>query len=280
MGLGLAYELGRRGVSDVLVLERSYLNAGASGRNGGGVRAQWSTPTMVRLGMRSLEIFSPVRGGDGRERVVPARRLPVPRPRRPPPAAAGAQPRGAARPAACARASSRPRRRPRSSPSSTPRGFVAGSWNPDDGVVFPWPFLWGYAARAQAGGARVRTFCPVTGFEISGGQVRAVVTPAGRVECETVVNACGAWSAETAPPGRGPTPEPADPPRDPRHRAAEALARPARVGARHRALLLAVAAGRDRGRHGRSGRAGGNRVRFHRCDSWPVSHARSPASRP
>jgi len=27
--------------------------------------------------------------------------------------------------------------------------FIAGSWNPEDGVVFPWPFLWGYADGAQ-----------------------------------------------------------------------------------------------------------------------------------
>ena len=56
MGLALAYELTRRGTRDVLVLERAYLNAGASGRNGGGVRAQWATPTMIRLARRSLEL--------------------------------------------------------------------------------------------------------------------------------------------------------------------------------------------------------------------------------
>jgi sarcosine oxidase subunit beta len=78
------------------------------------------------------------------------------------------------------------------------RRFVAGSWNPDDGVVFPWPFLWGYAARAEAAGARVATFTRVTGFEIAGPRVAAVTTDRGRVACETVVVACGAWSREVA----------------------------------------------------------------------------------
>ena len=55
MGLGLAYQLARRGLGDVVVLDRGYLNAGASGRNGGGVRAQWTTPTMIRLARRSIE---------------------------------------------------------------------------------------------------------------------------------------------------------------------------------------------------------------------------------
>ena len=59
MGLSLAYNLAGAACSDVVVLEQGYLCAGASGRNGGGVRAQWSTPTMVRLGQRSLELFAP-----------------------------------------------------------------------------------------------------------------------------------------------------------------------------------------------------------------------------
>ncbi|HYG68612.1 MAG TPA: FAD-dependent oxidoreductase, partial [Anaeromyxobacteraceae bacterium] len=56
MGLSTAYELTRRGIKDVLVLEQGYLTSGASGRNGGGIRAQWTTPTMIRLAKRSLEL--------------------------------------------------------------------------------------------------------------------------------------------------------------------------------------------------------------------------------
>src|SRR5215470_10980859 len=56
MGLGLAYQLALRGRSDVTVLEASYLAAGASGRNGGGVRMQWSTEMNVRLMQESIEL--------------------------------------------------------------------------------------------------------------------------------------------------------------------------------------------------------------------------------
>jgi sarcosine oxidase subunit beta len=65
-------------------------------------------------------------------------------------------------------------------------------------VVFPWPFLWGYAAGAERNGATIRTFSPVTGLEVSGGLVRSVETVGGRIRCDTVVNACGAWSPEVA----------------------------------------------------------------------------------
>ena len=49
IGLSIAYHLARKGLSDVVVLERGYLAQGASGRNGGGVRMQWSTEQNVRL---------------------------------------------------------------------------------------------------------------------------------------------------------------------------------------------------------------------------------------
>ena len=35
-------------------------------------------------------------------------------------------------------------------------GVVAASFNPDDGVVFPWPFVWGYAEAARKAGRRDR----------------------------------------------------------------------------------------------------------------------------
>src|SRR5262245_13492356 len=56
MGLSTAYHLGKRGVKDVVVLERSYLCSGASGRNGGGVRAQWSTEANVMLMRESIDV--------------------------------------------------------------------------------------------------------------------------------------------------------------------------------------------------------------------------------
>jgi len=65
-------------------------------------------------------------------------------------------------------------------------------------VVFPWPFLWGYAAAAEALGARVFTFTRVLGLEGRGRRLSAVVTDRGRIQAETVVNAAGAWGGEVA----------------------------------------------------------------------------------
>src|SRR3954468_16002988 len=57
MGLSIAYNLAKNhGITDVLVVDRSYLCGGASGRNGGGVRAQFATETNIRLMQESIRI--------------------------------------------------------------------------------------------------------------------------------------------------------------------------------------------------------------------------------
>jgi sarcosine oxidase subunit beta len=83
-------------------------------------------------------------------------------------------------------------------PELDPRRFLAAAWNPDDAVVFPWPYVWGYASRAEALGAKVLTFTKVTGFESAGRRLTAVVTDQGRIAAHTVVNAAGAWSRDVA----------------------------------------------------------------------------------
>ena len=145
-------------------------------------------------------------------------------------------------------------------PELDPSTFLAASYNPDDGVVFPWPFLWGYATRAEALGREGPHLHPRHRLPPPRGPALThVETDRGAVACGLVVNAAGAWSKAGGGAGRGGHPEPPHPPRDPGRRAARALARPAGLAARQRPLLLAVAARRAGGRHGRSGRAGGDR---------------------
>jgi sarcosine oxidase subunit beta len=65
MGLALAHNLAVRGETDVLVLNKSYLCAGASGRNGGGVRMQWGTENLIELAKRSIELMKHFAGEMG-----------------------------------------------------------------------------------------------------------------------------------------------------------------------------------------------------------------------
>jgi sarcosine oxidase, subunit beta len=197
MGLALAWHLAGLGERDVLVLERGYLCEGASGRNGGGVRAQWTTPAHIELAKESIEFMGRFaqelginvwlrRGGylflahnqETLRRIEASVKL--------------------HREHGLATRLIDPGEAGDLVPDLDTRRFLGASWNPDDGVVFPWPFLWGYADGARKRGARIETFTRVTALEVAGGAVRGVVTDRGKVRADRVVNACGAWSPAIA----------------------------------------------------------------------------------
>src|SRR5918998_6945137 len=57
IGTSIAFHLGEAGVEDVLLLERSELGSGSTGKGAGGVRAMFSDELNVRIGLRSLEAW-------------------------------------------------------------------------------------------------------------------------------------------------------------------------------------------------------------------------------
>jgi glycine/D-amino acid oxidase-like deaminating enzyme len=74
------------------------------------------------------------------------------------------------------------------------RPFVAGMYTPTDGRAEPWQAAPAIAEAARARGATILTGCAVRGLETKGGRVSGVVTEKGRIACESVVLAGGAWS--------------------------------------------------------------------------------------
>jgi sarcosine oxidase subunit beta len=213
MGLAIAYHLARLGVTDIIVVDRGYLCGGASGRNGGGVRAQWSSEANIRLMQESVQMCRDFafemkinvwfrQGGylflartEEKRRALEAsvklqneNNLPT---------------RMLSANAARALV-----------PELDTDGVVAASYNPEDGVVFPWPFVWGFAQAARKLGVQVRTFTDVVGFESRGKRIDGVVvrsvapgasgetnettTESHVIETHKIVNACGAWSPSVA----------------------------------------------------------------------------------
>src|SRR5579862_6544308 len=58
MGASVAYHLARRGITDVLLLEREkLLAAGSTGRNAGGVRHQFSNAANIHLSIESIALL-------------------------------------------------------------------------------------------------------------------------------------------------------------------------------------------------------------------------------
>jgi sarcosine oxidase subunit beta len=208
MGLAVAYNLAKLGVTNVTVVDRGYLCGGASGRNGGGVRAQWSSEANVRLMQESIRMCREfasemginvwfrqggylflVRDEVRRRSLESSAKLQV---------ECGLDTRMLS-----------PAEAKRIVPELDMSGIVAASYNPDDGVVFPWPFVWGFAQGAAKLGVDVATFHDVTGLMTESGRVSGVVvrkraingtfaSEEQRIRADVVVNAAGAWSPEIA----------------------------------------------------------------------------------
>jgi sarcosine oxidase subunit beta len=197
MGLSIAYHLARRGLSDVVVIERGYLAEGASGRNGGGVRQQWSTEINIRLMQESVDLCRRFavdlgvnvwfrQGGylflarSAREIARLEKNISLQN-------RCGVATRMLA-----------PAEAQEIVPEIDLAGIVGAAYNPTDGILFPWPFLWGYARQAAAHGVRIFTQTPVGGLEPMTGGGYLVQTPRGAVRARRVINATGAWSPQLA----------------------------------------------------------------------------------
>ena len=197
MGLSIAYHLAKNGITDVVVLERGYLAEGASGRNGGGIRQQWSTEINIRLMQDSVELCRRFAVDLGvnvwfrqggylflartakevarlEKNIALQNRYGVPT------------------------KMLEPKQAKDIVPELDLTGIVGASYNSSDGILFPWPFLWGYARQAAAYGVRIFTQTPVGGLEPLAGGGYTVHTPRGAVRARRVINACGAWSPKLA----------------------------------------------------------------------------------
>jgi sarcosine oxidase subunit beta len=195
MGASIAYHLARAGQCDVVLLEReSFFGQGASGRNAGGIRYQFSTEINVRLSQLSLpmldafedEIGQPIdlrhcgylfllthqadvesfqhnvalqhRLGVQTEWLTPAeirRRLPL----------------------------------------MQLDDVLAGAWHAHDGLADPNGVVMGYINAARRLGTQPFTDTTVSAIETHGGKVSAVLTNQGRIATTRVVNAAGPWAA-------------------------------------------------------------------------------------
>ena len=57
IGCSIAFELAKRGVTDILLVEKGFLTSGATGRCGAGIRQQWGSELNARIAMESTHIF-------------------------------------------------------------------------------------------------------------------------------------------------------------------------------------------------------------------------------
>ncbi|MGA0542765.1 NAD(P)/FAD-dependent oxidoreductase [Neotabrizicola sp. VNH66] len=73
-------------------------------------------------------------------------------------------------------------------------GWTGGLWTASDARAEPWTAVPMLAEAAAARGVTLRENCAVRALDIAAGQVAGVITEAGRIACDRVVVAAGAWS--------------------------------------------------------------------------------------
>src|SRR5882672_740597 len=166
IGASIAYQLGRRGARDVVVLERDTVGAGSTSKAAGGIRVQFGTRVEIELSLRAIAFFKRFEDEmgvpcdfhqEGYLFVVPddARAL---------------------------------------VPALNVDDALAAIWGPLDGHASPNDVVQAYAAQARARGVRIVEDTPVTGIVVERGRVAGVLTPAGPIATRLVVNAAGPWA--------------------------------------------------------------------------------------
>ena len=197
MGTSIACQLAQAGVTDVLLLEAGQLGSGSSGKPLGGVRAQFSSPTNVLLGARSLAAYRDfgraVGARIGLEQVGYLFLLRTPQDVAGFTADVRMQNRLGvpSRMITAAEAG-------RLNPYLELDGVLAAAYSAQDGYARPGAVVRGYAGAAARLGVRLRTGVRLTGIDLAGPrgtEITAVRTTQGPIATSTVICAAGAWSA-------------------------------------------------------------------------------------
>ncbi len=193
MGTSIAFHLAEAGVRDILLLEQAQLGSGSTCKAAGGVRAQFSDPVNIALGVRGLDAFESFAERPGQEIDLrqPGYLFLLHTPEE-----------VAAYEASVALQNSMgvPSRMLTAdeavalSPAVDPDAVLAAAFHQRDGYCSPESVVLGYATGARRYGATIRTGVTVTGIRTSGHEVTGVETDHGLVGTSCVVCAAGAWS--------------------------------------------------------------------------------------
>ena len=198
-GLATAYYLARNhGITNVAVLDKSYIGSGAAGRNTTIIRSNYRTPEGAAFYKRSVELYEGLSidldfnllfsqqghltlAHSDRAMITMTERAEVNQ-------LLGIDSR-VVHPDEIARLC------PELDLSQNVTWPVMGAlYHPSGGIIRHDAVVWGFARGADRAGIEIHPDTEVTGIERSGGRVTGVRTTRGDVACGTVINATAGWS--------------------------------------------------------------------------------------
>ncbi|SCG83377.1 FAD dependent oxidoreductase [Proteiniborus sp. DW1] len=194
-GCSIAYNLAKKGIRDVVVLEKKFLASGATGRCGAGVRQQWGTEMNCRLAMESIKFFETAneeleydgdiefhQGGyllvsttekedaQFKKNVELQKSLGIPV------------------------EYITPQEAKEIVPYLNTNIIRSATFCPKDGHLNPFLTTDAYAKAAKKLGVKIYTFTEVLGIKVENGKIKGVITNKGEISTNIVVNAAGGYS--------------------------------------------------------------------------------------
>jgi sarcosine oxidase subunit beta len=190
VGLSAAYFLAKSGV-EVSVFEQKYLLYGASGRNSGGITAQLDDEAMIKLALRSIELYDELQSEIGfnflfrkegyfkiaKESEVAKLEEEVKFQQKAGVNVKLVDPEFVAE----------------KFPDINTEAFAAASYFANGGVIFPWPVIWGLAKGCEKLGVKIYDYTPAE-VVVRGKEVEGVRANGETFRADYVINAAGAWS--------------------------------------------------------------------------------------
>jgi len=197
VGCSIAYHLARRGMRDVIVLERETVGSGTTSKAAGGIRAQFSTEAEIRFSLESIRVFESFPdefGIDPGYRKIGYLFL----------ISSEADLRGFEKRIALQRRLGvdtrviTPGDAQKLVPALRVDDLVAAVWGPQDGMAGPAEVTNGYARRARELGARIAEGVIVQSIDLDGDRVHGVRTDQGSIAAPIVINAAGPSATRVA----------------------------------------------------------------------------------
>jgi len=191
MGASIAFNLARRGITNVAVLEKNFIAAGATGKSSACLRQHYSTEVGARMVLRSLEVFrnfSEVVGGTAGfvqtgylmgvgERDHQALKKVI-----------AMQQRVGINTSLLS-----PKEIKEIEPRVSTHDLVAGAWEPDSGYADPSDTTNAFIRRAREMGVRLYQSTQVIGLKTTAGAIKEVNTSRDSFSAPVVIDAAGVW---------------------------------------------------------------------------------------
>lgn len=196
-GVAIAYNLAKKGVKDVVVVEKGYLASGSTGRCGAGVRMQWGTELNCSYAKYSIDFFEKAneileydgdiefkQGGylivastekeevQFKKNLELQHRLGIPS------------------------KFLTPKEAKEIIPYMDETKITCATFCPKDGHLNPFKTTDAYAKAAKRLGVEIMKFTEVTGIKVENGKVKGVQTDKGFISTPVVVNAAGGYSGQ------------------------------------------------------------------------------------